>query len=46
MYSVISERVDRKTLLLVNVTCHTVEKIYFYSISKAYIPSDPVRIFD
>ncbi|CAF9907887.1 MAG: hypothetical protein HETSPECPRED_007929 [Heterodermia speciosa] len=36
LYSVISERVDRKTLLLLNVACHTVEKIYFYSISYFY----------
>ena len=42
MYSVISERIDRKTLLLVNVACHAVEKTYFYSISKAQVQFNSV----
>ena len=38
-YSILSERIDRKLLLLINLSSHTLAQLYFYSICKPHLLS-------
>ena len=38
-YSILSERIDRKVLLLINVSSNTLAQLYFYSICTTINPS-------
>ena len=38
-YSILSERIDRKLLLLINLVSHTLAQFYFYSICTSHLRS-------
>ena len=38
-YSILSERIDRKLLLLINLSSHTFSQLYFYSICTPHLLS-------
>ena len=38
-YSILSERIDRKLLLLINLSSHTLAQLYFYSICTPHLRS-------
>ena len=37
-YSILSERINRKLLLLINLSSHTLAQLYFYSICTPHLP--------